>query len=306
MANTSPEIPSDIDLYLLLGVSSDASENEIKKSYRKVALKYHPDKNPSKDASDKFNFLLRALEILTTPHLRSKYDQSYNLRRQHQSRIDSLDKVRKKLQENLEQREFIASTNTTTSKTQVQLQKRKIQILKEEGIKRRKTKDKFTFLEPNVQRNFNNKSHNYNRQYVIVKWSDFTLPITKKVNIRLKNILDGNTESIATFCDFAALSSRIMTASKAITIIGFRDDYSARKCILSFTNNAFSKSNILSSQSSTLYVKNFFDEGSSSKIENLVDSSTQMLPNAGIETKILTVRKKLSLMNNNECDKIIV
>ena len=63
------------DYYEVLGVSKDASQDEIKKAYRKLALKYHPDKNPGdKEAEKKFKEAAEAYEILGTPEKRKKYD----------------------------------------------------------------------------------------------------------------------------------------------------------------------------------------------------------------------------------------
>ncbi len=64
------------DFYEILEVSKDASEAEIKKAYRKQALKYHPDKNPDDKASEeKFKEAAEAYEILSNPNKKSRYDQ---------------------------------------------------------------------------------------------------------------------------------------------------------------------------------------------------------------------------------------
>ena len=64
------------DYYEILGVSKSAAKDELKKAYRKMAIKYHPDKNPdNKEAEHKFKEAAEAYEVLSNDQKRQRYDQ---------------------------------------------------------------------------------------------------------------------------------------------------------------------------------------------------------------------------------------
>ena len=67
------------DYYYFLGVSENATEEDIKKAYRKLSLKYHPDKNEGDDFfAERFREVQEAYETLSDPEKRKFYDQNYN------------------------------------------------------------------------------------------------------------------------------------------------------------------------------------------------------------------------------------
>jgi len=64
------------DYYEILEISKNADDSEIKKAYRKMAIKHHPDKNPgNKEAEDKFKEAAEAYEVLRDPQKRQRYDR---------------------------------------------------------------------------------------------------------------------------------------------------------------------------------------------------------------------------------------
>ena len=62
------------DYYGILGVARDATEDQIRSAYRKLARQYHPDVNPSEDGASRFREVTEAYEILSDPQRRQRYD----------------------------------------------------------------------------------------------------------------------------------------------------------------------------------------------------------------------------------------
>ena len=101
-----------MDWYKLLGVTTDACENTIKKAYRKKALSCHPDKNPDNPkAAELFHQLSQALSVLTNEDERNAFDNLLKAKKANKIRNDQLDSKRKKMKDDLEARERAAQYN---------------------------------------------------------------------------------------------------------------------------------------------------------------------------------------------------
>ena len=66
------------NLYNILGVAPNASNDDIKKRYRSLAMRFHPDRNSEEGAEARFNAIQQAYEVLTDTKRRSEYDQQMN------------------------------------------------------------------------------------------------------------------------------------------------------------------------------------------------------------------------------------
>ncbi|KAK2754564.1 hypothetical protein FQN54_006965 [Arachnomyces sp. PD_36] len=98
---------SSHDFYALLDLSPGAADNEIRRAYRRTALKYHPDKiaKPTPEDIDKFHLLQIAYDVLSEPSVRQLYDNAREARDRKKRENEMLQGVRKKMKEDLEARE---------------------------------------------------------------------------------------------------------------------------------------------------------------------------------------------------------
>ena len=98
---------SSQDFYALLDIPSTSAEAEIRRAYRKTALKYHPDKlaKPTPADLDKFHLLQIAYDVLSTPEVRQLYDNAREARERKRRQAEMMDATKRKMKEDLEARE---------------------------------------------------------------------------------------------------------------------------------------------------------------------------------------------------------
>ncbi|KAH3687269.1 hypothetical protein WICPIJ_001752, partial [Wickerhamomyces pijperi] len=161
----------NINIYELLELPADCSENDIKKSYRKKALIYHPDKNPEVEAVEKFHLIKLALSILLDSESRLKYDTWIKSLQKQRQRTDELANERKRMFDQLQKSETNAEHwNKRKATKSNDHYGGGIERLREEGMSlRRKLQQRrdgrFSVNKPSSINNNNTEDHS-----VLIKW----------------------------------------------------------------------------------------------------------------------------------------
>jgi len=131
-------VTSDVDFYDLLGIAfENCSESELRRAYRKTALKYHPDKVGKDFDPEKYELFQAANDVLSDPELKAKYDGHRQAKIQRQRANELFEGKRRQMKEDLEARErggFTAGVKRSREDDEMQQELRK---LAEEGRKRR-------------------------------------------------------------------------------------------------------------------------------------------------------------------------
>lgn len=200
MSTTNVEeiVSGTTDIYAFLEVSPDATETEIKRQYRRKALEYHPDKNPSEEAAIKFNLLSQIYEILTSD-LRKEYDRIRNIRLHKAQEASKLTEETRRFKEELERAEREHRFNTTgvfdaSSKDYIQrnLFEKNLERLKEDGLKRRRKQEQELLNSENEKSNM--ESTKDDAKYV--SFRDINIDGVKQISLMNSQIQQKQTKCI--------------------------------------------------------------------------------------------------------------
>lgn len=132
-------VTSDVDFYELLGITSETcSESELRRAYRKTALKYHPDKVGKDFDPAKYELFQAANDVLSDPELKAKYDNFRNAKLAKQRADELFEGKRRQMKQDLEAREQGGVFHAGSKRPREDdTQQQELRRLAEEGRKRR-------------------------------------------------------------------------------------------------------------------------------------------------------------------------
>ncbi|GAB7339207.1 hypothetical protein MBLNU457_5866t1 [Dothideomycetes sp. NU457] len=133
---------SSQDFYALLGVNFETSESDIRRAYRKTALKYHPDKNADNPAAlEKFHLLQIAYDVLSDPTAKGIYDNARKARKDKEERESAFEGRRRQMKDDLERRESGYFKRKRDEDDAEEALQREIKRLAEDGARRRRERE---------------------------------------------------------------------------------------------------------------------------------------------------------------------
>lgn len=130
---------SSPDYYELLGISTTASESEIKRAYRRTALKYHPDKNPA--GRETFDLVGIAQDVLLDENARALYDNARRAKAEKKQRDEAYDGRRRQMKDDLERREMAGAKRKRDDTEAEDAFERELKRLAADGARRRKERE---------------------------------------------------------------------------------------------------------------------------------------------------------------------
>lgn len=207
----------EMDLYELLEIQPESTNNEVKTAYRKKALKCHPDKNPDNpDAAKEFHQLTQILAILTDVVARTAYDKVLKGKKEAAIRHQQLDSKRRKLKEDLEARERGSKAKRESDKL-----KEEIERLRKEGF--RLVEEEAEYLRKNLF-NESNKSETSSDQHRLkLKWKAHKSDATN----------GGYSEEVLTkfLSKYGSISALVLSRKKGSALVEYSTMRSAQMCI---------------------------------------------------------------------------
>jgi DnaJ family protein C protein 17 len=135
------EFDPEVDYYKLLEVEYNSTHEEIRKQYRRKALKVHPDKNPSPDAAALFHALSQAYEVLTDTQAKLAYDNVIKARVERKKKHEAMDSKRRAARDELEAREKAAKRRKTDEMEAEAKYKAELARMREDGGRRRREEE---------------------------------------------------------------------------------------------------------------------------------------------------------------------